>query len=101
MPRGDSPDVPPAEFWVGDDLDWETQERVSVDVRVQLPFWLFTRNCSLTVDVEEHTFEVSIRDDYVEIHLGEFSDSRITCAYLGPPGLRADSDVRKHIDVDG
>jgi hypothetical protein len=88
----------PAESWVGQDLDWDTDERIAVDVRVQLPFWLFTSNCRLSVDVDGHTFEVSIRDDYVEIHLGEFSDSRVTCAYLGPTGLSADSEIRKLID---
>jgi hypothetical protein len=77
------PEPGPADFMVGRDLKWEAPW---IDVRlwVELPFWLMVDNSTLVIEVQGHEFPVDVHDDYFELHVGEFADSRQNVVYRGP-----------------
>ncbi len=66
------------------ELDWEAPS-VPVDLYVELPFWVMVPDCLQDVKVCGHTFNVEIKDGYIEKYAGAVSDSRINCVYIGPP----------------
>ena len=74
----------PEKYWIGQELDWEAP-CIPVDLRVELPFWIMVPDCSQDVEVHGHTFDVEIRDSYIEKYIGAVSDSRLNCVYIGPP----------------
>jgi hypothetical protein len=55
-----------------------------VQLTVELPFWMLVPAGQVTVDVEGHTFLVSIEDAYVEVFGRGITDSRATCLFQGP-----------------
>ncbi len=77
---------PPKEYWVGQDLDWESAPIPAV-LWVELPFWLMVPNCSQEVGVNGCKFKVDIRDDFIELYANRICDSRLSCIYIGPPEM--------------
>lgn len=82
----------PASYFVGQELDWEAPWD-PVDLVVELPYWLMVPNCTLTVSVEGCDFQVQLRDDCFEVHLGEFTDSRNRRIYIGPLSSELDEQL--------
>jgi hypothetical protein len=87
-------------YFVGQELNWDARD-AEVALRVQLPFWLYVDNCALTVEVNGHAVAVSVRNDYVEIHLGECSEPRLTCAYIGPSDRAPEAEVGPYLENEG
>lgn len=69
---------------IGQELNWEAPS-VPVDLYVELPFWIMVPDCLQDVKVHGHTFNVEIKDSYIEKYAGAVSDSRLNCVYIGPP----------------
>ena len=67
-----------------DNLNW-TAPSISTVLYVELPFWIMVPDCSLDVDVNGHTFQVDIRDNYIEQYIRVIGDSRLNCFYMGLP----------------
>jgi len=74
----------PEKYCVGQELDWGASS-VPVDLYVELPFWIIVPDCLQDVKVRGHTFNVEIKDSYIEKYAGAVSDSRLNCVYIGPP----------------
>jgi len=74
----------PQEYSIGEELDWGAPS-TPVDLYVELPFWIMVPDCVQDVDVNGHTFNVEIKDSYIEKYIGAVSDSRKNCVYIGPP----------------
>lgn len=79
----------PDSYYVGQELDWNAPW-APVSLWVELPYWLMVPNCGLTVSVNGCDIHAEIRDDYYEVHDGEFADSRHRRLYLGPATAELD-----------
>jgi hypothetical protein len=74
----------PQEYWIGEELDWEAPS-IPIELFIELPFWIMVPDCIQDVEVHGHTFNVEIKDSYIEKYVGAVSDSRLNCVYIGPP----------------
>jgi hypothetical protein len=83
----------PQKYWIGEELDWEAPS-ISVDLRVELPFWIMVPDCVQDVDVNGYKFSIEIKDSYVELYAVVVFDSRISCVYFGPP-KKLDPEFKK------
>lgn len=63
---------------------------VPVLVTVELPFWLMVPDGEVVVTVQGAKFAVEINESYVDIFVGEVSDSRRTALYNGPISPKGD-----------
>ena len=62
-----SPDIELSEYWrVGMGLDWNSP-LISIDLYVELPFWLLAPAASYTVCIKGTTLEIDVLQDWVEI----------------------------------
>lgn len=86
MKNSSSQISPPKEYWVGQDLDWDSASVPTV-LWVELPFWIMVPNCSQEIEVNGCKLKVEIRDDYIELYVDLVSDSRLSCFYIGPPKI--------------
>ncbi len=77
----------PEEYWVGQELDWEAST-IPVKLCVELPFWIMVSNCGQKIEVNGHSFDVWILEDFIEQYKGTITDSRTTCVNFGPPNAQ-------------
>ena len=75
---------PPAVYVYGDDLDWNSP-LADTELLVELPYWMMVRSGSVDVVWEGHPFRVEVCPPWIEVFGAEFTDSRVSCAYNGPP----------------
>lgn len=74
----------PPQYCLGQELDWDAPS-VPVNLYIELPFWIMVPDCLQDVEVHGHTFNIEIKDSYIEKYVGAVSDSRLNCVYIGPP----------------
>lgn len=92
-----SADEMPTSHYLGQELNWEA-EVIPVILFVELPFWLMVPNCTLDVEVNEHTFKVDIIDNFYELYVEEILDSRATRWFIGANYSRVDPEIIKYIE---
>lgn len=73
----------PSGYFIGQEIEWDAPW-ISVNLWVELPFWLMVGNTSANLEVGGHAFEVEVHEDYSELHVGVLSDSKQTVVYQGP-----------------
>ena len=87
----------PETYWTGQELDWQAAA-IPVVLRVELPYWLMVPNCSIEVKINDHTFPIDIRDDYIELYVRAVKDSKNTCVYIGPPNKTINPELKELIE---
>lgn len=95
--EGSSVKPVPESYWLGQDLDWES-EWSPVVLWAELPFWLMITDCSLQIEVRGHQFKVDIRSNFVELYAGEVADSRGTSVYIGSNPEQLNAELRKGLE---
>lgn len=73
----------PKSYFLGQELNWDAPW-VDVDLWVELPFWLMVDNTAISIEVEGHTFPVSVHGETFELHGRWVTDSKKSAAYRGP-----------------
>jgi hypothetical protein len=84
---------PPKSYTIDQEIGWDSQW-VEVLLRVELPFWLMTDDVVVQVEEGGHVFPVSVNGETFELHVGEISDAKRTCIYVGPHRKRGDLSPR-------
>ncbi|MGN7150369.1 hypothetical protein ACTHQ6_15400 [Arthrobacter sp. SAFR-179] len=70
-------------FDFGDHLNWSS-DMVDVTISAELPFWLMVEDCKLQLPISGASFQVTLRDRYTQLHVGDVLDSRRSLVWLGP-----------------
>jgi len=86
----------PSSYWFGQDLDWGAG-LIPARVFVELPFWLMVPDCSVSVELNSHTFHVEIRSDFFEAIAREVRDSKESTMRFGSLPLTLAADVEQYI----
>lgn len=73
----------PDSYYVGQDIDWDAPW-ITVELFVELPFWLMVDNTKVAVALHGHSFDVAIHDNYFELYARLVDDSRNSVVYIGP-----------------
>jgi hypothetical protein len=73
----------PEQFQISDSIDWESPLE-SVQLDVELPFWLFASPGVVAINWHGVALAVEICGPWNEIFVGEYTDSRTTRVYEGP-----------------
>lgn len=99
---GDLPEEPDANqgphvYGVGDAVKWDAPWE-KVILWVEMPFWLMVPDCSLAVEVRQHTYRVDVVSGFSELYAEQVRDSRASCVYLGPIPARLDPTLAKELE---
>ena len=83
----------PQSFHLGDALDWSTP-KTTVQLLVELPFWLMTNEVRLSPYVEGHSFDVYVLEKLREQYKGSVSESKNGfVGFIFPNQQTAQNDV--------
>jgi|SRR5271166_743982 len=87
----------PESFVLGQDLAWDSPFK-TIEVWVELPYWLGVADCKVTVEVGGHRFPIEVRSDFVERHWKHYRDSHLEVYYIGPPPIPFPPDVQQYLE---
>jgi hypothetical protein len=90
----------PASYHFGQELDWDAPAS-PVTLHVELPFWLFVANTTVSVACGARVFDIDIRDDWEELHWGYVSTTRYHLVHIGPEGFEPPPVMREKFDSAG
>jgi hypothetical protein len=91
----------PKSFSFGDGINWSSPLQETF-LYVELPFWLMTPPGPVDVRWSDVTFTIDICSPWMEVFIGEVTDSRRSCLHQGPyrpDGYEPPEDIAQVLNV--